>query len=226
MDLICRIAAPEQLAAVLEAGVDVVQCGFAELPDADPRTAQRCGERALEEALAITHAAGRRLYLAIDGPMPDGAKEPWSRAVDRAVALQVDALVVSDIGGLAYIAERHPTVRRHSCLPLKAADTAHIDFLVEAFDIQRVLLPAGFLVEEVVQRARSSRCEVEVAARATAICRTWMDADRTRPSLDMLGHFERLEAAGVAGLRLEGTPPGPELGRIIAGLRQPAASAA
>lgn len=224
MELICRSSSPELAAEALAAGMDAVQCGFADLTNAEGLVQRHFTLVEMAATLARVQSAGRRLYLTIDTPMQGGRETLWTDAVDRAVALGADAVVLSDVGLLAYVAHRHPSLRRHFLMPMPSVNVSHIDFLTEAFGLTRAVLPAGFLVEEVVRLARGTRCEIEVTARASRFARDAAEAGR--PSLDLLANSERLAGAGVAGLRLDGAQSGGIIAEVVAAIRRPLAGVA
>lgn len=225
MELICRSSTPEMAVEALGAGVDAIQCGFADVTNAEGLVQRHFTLVEMGATLARVQSAGRRLYLTIDTPMQGGREALWTDAVDRAVALGVDAVVLSDVGLLAYVTHRHPSLRRHFLVPMPAVNVSHIDFLVEAFGLSRAVLPAGFLVDEVVRLARGTLCEIEVTARATRFAAETVEAGR--PSLDLLANADRLAEAGVAALRLDGALAGGTIGAVVKAIgRSPAAVAA
>jgi putative protease len=208
----------------LAAGMDAIQCGFADITNAEGLVQRHFTLLEMGATLTRVQAAGRRLYLTIDTPMHGGRETLWTDAVDQAVALGADAVVLSDVGLLAYVAHRHPSLRRHFLMPMPSVNISHIDFLAEAFGLTRAVLPAGFLVEEVVRLARGTRCEIEVTARATRFSRETAEAGR--PTLDLLANAERLAEAGVAALRLDGAQPGGMIASVIEAIRAPLAGVA
>lgn len=206
MQLICPAGTPVAVRDAVDAGADAVQCGFADETNASHFMALHFTRDELAEAMAYAHARGTRVVVAVDSFMRAGAEVLWTKAVDTAVALGADAVVVSDVGLLAYTADKYPAQRRHLAVQLAAATTPHIAFLVEAFGIARAVLPRGLLVEEVLQIAGDAPCEVEVAANSVMVGRH--GGPRSGPSLDMLGHLRELAAAGVAAVKVEDAPRG------------------
>ena len=206
MELTCPAGTPVAFRDAVDAGADAVQCGFADETNASHFMALHFTRDELAEAIAYAHARGTRVAVAVDSFMRAGAEALWTRAGDTAVALGADAVVVADIGLLAYVAETYPAQRRHLAVQLAAATVPHIAFLVEAFGIQRAVLPRGLLVEEVVQIAREAACEIEVAAGGVIVRRP--NGPRPGPSLDMLGHLRELASAGVTAVKVEDAPRG------------------
>ena len=206
MQLICPANTFVAFRDAVDAGADAVQCGFANETNAGHGLALHFTRAELAEAIAYARPRGVAVIVAIDSFMRPGAETLWTSAVDTAVALGADAILVSDIGLLAYLADKHPDQERHLAVQLSAATPAHLGFLTEAFGIRRAVLPRGMLVEEVLQLARDTSCEIEVAA-GGASTRNRADA-RPGPSLDMLAHLKDLSAVGVTAIKVEDAPRG------------------
>jgi putative protease len=94
--------------------------------------------------------------------MRAGDEALWERAVDDAVRLGADAMILADLGLLAYAADKHPGARRHLSVQAAAANADHIAFLVEAFGIKRAVLPRVLSLAEVAALTREVPCETEV----------------------------------------------------------------
>jgi len=214
MQLICPAGTPVAFRDAVDAGADSVQCGFADETNASHVQALHFTRDELAEAIAYARPRGVQVVVAIDSFMRAGAEALWTGAVDTAVALGADAIIVSDIGLLAYAADKHPALRRHLAVQAAAATAAHIGFLVEAFGIARAVLPLGLLVEEVLQIAAEASCEIEVTADAVSIRRS--SEARPGPSLDMLAHLCELSTAGVTALKVEDAPRGSAYIRALA----------
>ncbi len=205
MQLVCPVSTPVCFRDAVDAGADAVQCGFANETNAAHVLALHFTYDELAEAIAYARPRGTKVIVAIDSFMRAGAEELWTKGVDIAVSLGADAILVSDIGLLAYAADKYPDQRRHLAVQSSAATAAHLGFLAEAFGIKRAVLPRGMLVEEVVAIAADAGCEIEVAAGSLSLRRGEAHAG---PSLDMLAHLADLTAAGVTALKVEDAPRG------------------
>jgi O2-independent ubiquinone biosynthesis protein UbiU len=214
MKLICPAGTPVALRDAVEAGADAVQCGFADETNANHFLALHFTRQELAEGIAYARSRGVQVIVAIDSFMRAGAEALWTDAVDTAVALGADAIVVSDIGLLAYAADKHPGQRRHLAVQAASATAAHIGFLVEAFGISRAVLPRGLLVEEALEVATEAPCEIEVTTGGGSM-RKPAEA-QPGPSLDMLAHLVELANAGVAALKVEDAPRGAAYIRTLA----------
>lgn len=88
----------------------------------------------------------------------------WTRAVDQAADLGVDALIMADMGLLDYAARRHPDLARH--LSVQGSATSHeaLRFYHDQFGIKRAVLPRVLSITQVRDLAKQSPVELEVFA--------------------------------------------------------------
>jgi collagenase-like PrtC family protease len=93
-----------------------------------------------------------------------GDPAPWHRAIDHAAAAGADAVILADIGVLAYATKRHPDLRRHLSVQASASNELSIAFFRDRFDIRRVVLPRVLSVEQVAALVRRIGIETEVFA--------------------------------------------------------------
>jgi putative protease len=96
--------------------------------------------------------------------MRAGDEDIWYRAADDAVRIGVDALILADLGLMAYVAERYPEQRLHVSVQASAANADAVAFLVEAFEAKRVVLPRVLTIADIALLARRVTCELEVFA--------------------------------------------------------------
>ncbi|MDX5377683.1 MAG: U32 family peptidase, partial [Halomonas sp.] len=116
------------------------------------------------EGIDYAHARGKRVFCAINTyPQPDGWHQ-WTRAVDQAAELGVDALIMADMGLLDYAARRYPDLARH--LSVQGSATSHeaLRFYHDQFGIKRAVLPRVLSITQVRDLARQSPVELEVFA--------------------------------------------------------------
>lgn len=146
----------------MEAGADAVYCGFRDETNARNFPGLNLARDELAEAIAHARSHGVKTFVAINTFMRAGAEALWTGAVDDAAALGADAVILADIGLLAYAAERHPDLRRHLSVQAGAANLDYIAFVVEAFGVRRVVLPRVLSLAEIGAIAGEAACETEV----------------------------------------------------------------
>lgn len=162
MELICPAGTPAALKAAVAAGADAVYCGFRDETNARNFPGLNFSRDELRTGVEHAHRSGVRVLVAVNTFPRAGALELWHRAVDEAVAAGADALILADLGLLAYAAERHPGQRLHVSVQAAAANPDAIAFYVEAFGVRRVVLPRVLSVPEIAAIVREIDCETEV----------------------------------------------------------------
>jgi collagenase-like PrtC family protease len=162
MELICPAGTLSSFKDAVEAGADAVYCGFRDETNARNFPGLNLSRDELAEGIAYAGSRGVKTLVAINTFMRAGNEALWTQAVDDAVALGADALILADLGLLAYAAERHPQQRRHLSVQAAAANYDHINFLVAAFGIKRAVLPRVLTIAEIAAITRQVECETEV----------------------------------------------------------------
>lgn len=164
-ELVCPAGTPAALKSAVEAGADCVYVGFRDETNARNFPGLNFSRKELEAGVATAHAHGAKVLVAINTFPKAGEPELWHRAVDDAVALGADALILADIGLIDYAARRHPDARLHLSVQAAASNPAAIRFYAERFGVRRVVLPRVLTVQEIAeinQRIRPVETEVFV----------------------------------------------------------------
>jgi len=162
MELICPAGTPASFRDAIEAGANAVYCGFRDETNARNFPGLNFSRSELAECALDAKKSGVATLVAINTFMRADNDALWYRAVDDAAEAGVDAIIVADLGLLAYAAEKYPRLRRHLSVQAGAANADHINFLVEAFGIRRVVLPRVLTVAEVAAISAKVACETEV----------------------------------------------------------------
>lgn len=162
MELICPAGTPAALRAAVEAGADAVYCGYCDETNARNFPGLNFSREEMADGIAYAQAHGAKVLVAINTFPRAGAVDLWQRAVDDAAAAQADALILADVGLLAYAAARYPRQRLHVSVQAAAANPDAIRYYVDAFGARRVVLPRVLTVPEIAAIVRAVDCEVEV----------------------------------------------------------------
>jgi putative protease len=162
MELICPAGTLAAFRDAVDAGADAVYCGFRDETNARNFPGLNLTRDELAAAIAYARSHGVKTLVAINTFMRQDEERLWTSAVDDAVTLGADALILADIGLLAYAAERWPEQRRHLSVQAGAANSDSIAFYVEAFGVKRVVLPRVLTIAEVAALTRAVPCETEV----------------------------------------------------------------
>jgi putative protease len=162
MELICPAGTASAFRDAVAAGADAVYCGFRDETNARNFPGLNLTRDELAASIGFARQHGVKTFVAINTFMHAGNEKLWTDAVDDAAALGADALILADLGLLAYTAERHPQLRRHLSVQAGAANVDHINFLVSAFGIRRAVLPRVLTVAEIAALTSKAACETEV----------------------------------------------------------------
>ncbi len=164
LELVCPAGTPAALRAAIEAGADTVYCGYRDCTNARNYPGLNFDEAEMERAIAYAHQHGRKVLVAIN-TFPQAANPgPWHRAIDHAASSGADAVILADIGVLAYATKRHPGLRRHLSVQASASNELSIAFFRDRFDIRRVVLPRVLSIEQVAALVNRVGIETEVFA--------------------------------------------------------------
>ena len=162
MELVCPAGTPAALRAAVDAGADAVYCGFADETNARNFPGLNFSRPELAEAVRYAHRKGTKLLVAINTFPRAGDEALWHRAVADAAQAGADAVILADLGLIAYTADHHPDLRRHLSVQAAAANPDVINFYAETFGIRRVVLPRVLSVEEIA--AINTAVDVETEA--------------------------------------------------------------
>ncbi len=162
MELICPAGTPAAFRDAVVAGADAVYCGFRNETNARNFPGLNFTVRELEQAIAHARDNHVSTLVAINTFMHAGKEDLWYRAVDDAVALGATALILADLGLLAYAAEKHPDQRLHLSVQASASNADTINFLTRTFGIKRAVLPRVLTLAEVGELTGNIECETEV----------------------------------------------------------------
>jgi O2-independent ubiquinone biosynthesis protein UbiU len=112
--------------------------------------------------VAYAHARGRQVLMALNTYADDSRIGTWYEAVDSAVRLGADALIVADVAVMAYAREHHPDLRLH--LSVQASATSHeaIAFYQRHYGIQRAVLPRVLTLSQVGAVLKHTSVDIEV----------------------------------------------------------------
>ena len=162
LELVCPAGTPAALRAAVEAGADTVYLGFRDETNARNFPGLNFNRRELSEGVDHAHANGVKVLVAINTFPKAGNPGPWQEAVRDAEACGADAVILADIGLLAYAAENHPKLRRHLSVQASASNEDAIRFYAEEFGVKRVVLPRVLTIEEIAALNATIPVETEV----------------------------------------------------------------
>ncbi len=162
LELVCPAGTPAALRVAVDAGADAVYCGFRDETNARNFPGLNFSRDELGQTITYAHARGCKVLVAINTFPRAGNVELWYTAVDDAIRLGADALILCDVGLLDYAATKHPRARLHLSVQAAAANPEAIRFYTEAFGVKRVVLPRVLTVSEIASINSAINCETEV----------------------------------------------------------------
>jgi O2-independent ubiquinone biosynthesis protein UbiU len=164
MELVCPAGNLPALKRAVDEGADAVYFGFQNITNARQFAGLNFTDKRAREGIDYAHRHGKRVFCAINTyPQPDGWQH-WTRAVDQAAELGVDALILADMGLLDYATRHHPEISRH--LSVQGSATSHeaLRFYHQHFGIKRAVLPRVLSITQVRDLAKQTPVELEVFA--------------------------------------------------------------
>src|SRR5512139_1169832 len=96
----------QALKAAVDNGADCVYTGLKDDTNARNFAGLNFGADELEAGAQYAHGHGAKLYLAVNTYPQTTDFERWCRAIDRAAAVRADAVIVADLGLIAYASQR------------------------------------------------------------------------------------------------------------------------
>ncbi len=162
MQLVCPAGNLPSLKAAVDNGANAVYMGFKDDTNARHFAGLNFDDRRAQEGIEYAHNHGVKVFIAINTyPQPSGWQR-WQEAVDHAAGLNVDALILADIGVMDYASERWPELRLHLSVQGSATSAEAIEFYSQRFAIKRVVLPRVLSLKQVKQVAETSPVPIEV----------------------------------------------------------------
>ncbi|AJY46044.1 ubiquinone anaerobic biosynthesis protein UbiU [Martelella endophytica] len=162
MELICPAGTPSAFRAAVEAGADAVYCGFSDETNARNFPGLNFSRDELRDAIDHAHKHGTKVLVALNTFMRAGDEAIWYKGAEDASRLGADALILADFGLMAHVAKNLPEQRLHVSVQASASNPDAINFLVEAFNAKRVVLPRTLTIADIARIGKAVKCEIEV----------------------------------------------------------------
>ncbi|MDA1089311.1 MAG: U32 family peptidase [Proteobacteria bacterium] len=164
LELVCPAGTPASLKAAVDAGADVVYAGFADDTNARNFPGLNFTRPQMKEGIAYAHERGCGVFIAVNTYPKAGNPDPWRMAITDAATMGADAIILADIGLLAYAQRAHPQLRRHLSVQASASNAQAIGFYHRAFGVKRVVLPRVLTIKEIAALNAQVPVETEVFA--------------------------------------------------------------
>ncbi|MCX5591290.1 ubiquinone anaerobic biosynthesis protein UbiU [Alcaligenes endophyticus] len=162
IELVCPAGSLPALKAAVDNGADSVYLGFRDATNARNFAGLNFDAQAIATGIRYAHERGRQVLLALNTYPQASSWSSWQEAVDRAVEAGVNAIIMADLGLLAYSARQYPHLRLHLSVQGSATNAQAIRFYYEHFGIQRAVLPRVLAMQQVEQLCQQVPVEIEV----------------------------------------------------------------
>ncbi len=161
-ELICPAGSLPALKQAIDHGADAVYLGFKNATNARNFAGLNFDEKAMREGIRYAQDRQRQILLALNTFAQPGRVDTWRHAIDSAVNLGVDALILADIGLLDYARQRYPAQRLHLSVQGSATSYEAINFAQREFGVQRAVLPRVLTLAQVENVIKNTTVEIEV----------------------------------------------------------------
>jgi putative protease len=162
LELVCPAGSLPALMAAVDNGADGVYLGFKDATNARNFAGLNFDEAAVREGIRYAHARDVEVLVAINTYPQPAAWDQWTRAVDRAVLLGADAVLLADLGLIEYTRDRHPKLPIHLSVQASATSYRAINFYGTRFGVRRAVLPRVLSLAQVENVVRHTDVEIEV----------------------------------------------------------------
>jgi len=161
-ELVCPAGSLRALQLAVDAGADAVYLGLKDATNARNFAGLNFDDAQVREGVTYAHARGARVLMALNTFADARDFGPWARAVDTAVGMGADALIVADTAVMAYCRDEHPTLRLHLSVQASATSYEAIEFYRQRYGIQRAVLPRVLTLSQVAHVIRNTGVDIEV----------------------------------------------------------------
>jgi putative protease len=162
VELVCPAGTLPALRAAVDHGADAVYIGFRGETNARNFPGLNFSSDEARTGIEYAHERHTRVFIALNVyPMP----RSWPAAidaVDRAAALNADALILADPGLMEYAAEKYPQLVLHLSVQGSATNWRALEFYRREFGIRRAVLPRVLSATQVERLVARTDVEIEV----------------------------------------------------------------
>lgn len=140
-ELVCPAGSLPALKAAVDHGASCVYLGLRDATNARNFAGLNFDEAAIATGIGYAHERGCKVFMALNTYPQASNPGLWRAALDKAVNLGVDAVILADPGLMQYAASHHPRLRLHLSVQGSATNCDAINFYREQFGIVRAVLP-------------------------------------------------------------------------------------
>ena len=161
-ELVCPAGSLPALKAAVDHGASCVYLGLRDATNARNFAGLNFDEAAIATGIRYAHERGAKVLMALNTYPQASNPGLWRSALDKAVDLGVDAVILADPGLMQYAASHHPELRLHLSVQGSATNYDAINFYREQFGVVRAVLPRVLSLTQVEQLIDKTAVEIEV----------------------------------------------------------------
>jgi len=162
VELVCPAGTLPALRAAVDHGADAVYIGFRGETNARNFPGLNFSTEEAAAGIAYAHERHARVFIALN-VYPMARSWPTAiDAVDRAAALNADALILADPGLMEYAAGKYPRLGLHLSVQASATNWRALEFYRREFNIRRAVLPRVLSATQVERLVARTQVEIEV----------------------------------------------------------------
>ncbi len=162
LELVCPAGSLPALKAAVDNGASCVYLGLRDATNARNFAGLNFDEAAIATGVRYAHERGCKVFMALNTYPQASNPAPWRTALDKAVDLGVNAVILADPGLMQYAATRYPQLRLHLSVQGSATNYDAINFYREQFGVVRAVLPRVLSLTQVEQVIDKTPVEIEV----------------------------------------------------------------
>ncbi len=141
LELICPAGSLPALKVAVDNGADCVYLGFRDDTNARNFTGLNFDMANAHKGVEYAHAKRAKVFLALNTYPKALGVERWTKAIDQAADLGMDAVILADPGLMQYAMKTHPGLHLHLSVQGSATNYEAINFYHEHFGVRRAVLP-------------------------------------------------------------------------------------
>jgi len=162
MELVCPAGNYQSLVKAVDNGADAVYTGLKNETNARHFAGLNFSEKQLVKAIDYAHQHDCKVYCAINTYPREDKWSKWTDAVDQAMDVGIDTLIVADIGVMDYIRSRSDSFPIHLSVQASATNLQALNFYYQNFAIKRAVVPRVLSLAQVAKLAQTAPVEIEV----------------------------------------------------------------
>lgn len=162
LELVCPAGNLPALKTAIDHGADCVYMGFRDSTNARAFPGLNFDLATAREGVRYAHKRGKKILLALNTFPQTATMSRWQAAVDHAVEVGVDAVILADTGLMRYASRTYPDLRLHLSVQGSATNYEAINFYHEHFGIQRAVLPRVLSLAQVEKVVANTPVEIEL----------------------------------------------------------------